>query len=437
MSSIIQFLKPLLSLALVLVQVFNLFLSGQIFEPPVVDDGYSAALSTYERDTYRAEVLSDGYYNSFWFEPVSILTNRPHGDIEFNWGYGGLLSLTYKLAKLDDKYMQKCEKVVEGLRHYRREVNCKFDGYSYSRAILKDGAKDGVAYDDNMWLARDLIGLYELTNESKYLNLAVEIADYIIRAAFVDLDAQIFLDYGFTVDANAPLGGFYWDDRHDALHACSNGPAVQLLATLYRLTGNENYLDKAVKSYNFLQTLVKPEGVFHDLMRFNKDADNNITGILGHDGPPYSYNSGSPITGAVELYKATGESKYLDTAKYWATSADAYFAKDGGVDGLKSYPSGNIWFNLILLNGYTALAPYDMENTPLYIAHMQNSIDYAYDHYVTKGNLLYGPFLPNDWIKGWGDQNPKDVWVLNTSSQAEIYATLAIYEQTMGRKAGK
>ncbi|HZK39914.1 MAG TPA: glycoside hydrolase family 76 protein [Clostridia bacterium] len=432
MNSIIQFFKPLLSLALVLIQVFNLFISGKIFEPPLVDDGYSAALSTYERDAYRAEVLSDGYYNSFWFEPVSILTNRPHGDIEFNWGYCGLLSLTYKMAMLDNAYLPKSEKVVEGLRYFRRVVNCKFDGYSHSRAIFKDAATNGVSYDDNMWLARDLIGLYELTNENQYLNLAVEIADYIIRAAFVDLDPQIFQDYGFTLDANTPLGGFYWDDKHDALHACSNGPAVQLLAALYRLTDNQLYLDKAVQSYNFLQYLVRPDGVFHDLMRFDKDSENNIISILGPDGPPYSYNSGSPITGAVELYRATGENKYLDTAKYWAASADTYFAKDSGVDGLKSYPSGNIWFNLILLNGYTALAPYDGENTTVYIGHMQNSIDYAYDHYVSKGNLLYGPFLPNDWIKGWGDQSPKDVWVLNTSSQAEIYATLALYEQSMG-----
>lgn len=431
MNSIIQFLKPLLSLALVLVQVFNLFFSGKIFEQPVVDSGYSASLPTYERDAYRAELLSGGYYNSYWFEPLSLLTNRPHGEIEFNWGYCGLLSLTYKMSMLDDSYIGKSEQVVEGLDYFRRVVDRRFDGYSHSRALFKNGATNGVSYDDNMWLARDLIGLYELTNERKYLNRAVEIAEYIIRAAFVDLDPQIFRDYGFTVDTDTPLGGFYWDDRHDALHACSNGPAIQLLAALYRLTGNELYLNKAVKSYNFLQYLVRSDGVFHDLMRFSKDSENNITGILRPDGPPYSYNSGSPITGAVELYRATGASKYLDTAKYWAASADTYFAKDSDVDGLKKYPSGNIWFNLILLNGYVALTPYDAENTAVYIAHMQNSIDYAYDNYITRRSLLYGPSLPGDWINGWGDQDQKDIWVLNASSQAEIYATLAIYQQSL------
>ena len=429
MNSILQFLKPLLPMALVLVQLFNLFATGKIFEKPAVDDGYSAALPAYERNIYRAKVLSDGYYDSFWYEPVSVLTNRPHREIESNWGYGGLLSLTYKMARLDSSYLAKCEKVVDGLRYYRRVVDGKFDGYSYFRSFFKDKTTSGVAYDDNMWLARDLIGLYELTGQRKYLNLAVEIADYIIRDAFVDLDPQIFRDYGFSAEDGTPLGGFYWDDRHDALHACSNGPAVQLLAALYRITGNGTYLEHAEKSYNFLQYLVRPDGVLHDLMRFNKDSENNITGIIHPDGPPYAYNSGSPITGAVELYKATAETKYLDTAKYWAASADAYFAKDSGVDSLKSFPTGNIWFNLILLNGYTALAPYDAENTAVYINNVQKSIDYAYEHYLTKSRRpVYGQYLPNDWINGWGSQNPKDVWVLDTSSQAEIFATLAIYE---------
>ena len=431
MNSITQFLKPLLSLALVLVQVFNLFLSGNIFEQPVADNGLSAGLPTTERDIYRATILSDSYYSAFWHEPLRVLTNRSHKDTESNWGYGGLLSLTYKLAKLDSAYLAKCEKVVDGLRFYRRELNGEFNGYSYSRALLKDKADSGIAYDDNMWLARDLIGLYELTNDAKYLNLAVEIADYIIKDAFVDLDPQIFSDYSFTVDNDTPLGGFYWDDRHDALHACSNGPAVQLLAALYRLTGNDTYLEHAVKSYNFLQYLVRTDGVLHDLMVFAKDSENNITGILHPDGPPYSYNSGAPITGAVELYRATGETKYLNTAKYWAASADAYFAKDSDVDGLKKYPSGNIWFNLILLNGFAALAPYDTENTAVYIAHIQKSIDYAYDHHLSENHKpFYGPFLPNDWINGWGSQDPKNVWVLDTSSQAEIFATLAIIQQT-------
>jgi len=423
--------RAVLPYMLILAQLFAFVSSGALFEKPLVEDGSSAALPAYEKDLFRARLLTEDFLGTYWFESVKMLTNRPHKDIESNWGYGGLLQLAYKMALLDDAYLPRCEAVVDGLRYYRREVKGQFDGYSYTRDCHKDGAVQGVAYDDNMWLARDLIGLYELTGKQQYLGLAREIADYIIRAAFVDLDPQIFRDYGWEADDSVPLGGFYWDDRHDALHVCSNGPAVQLLAALYRITGEETYLTHAVKSYNFLQYLVRPDGVFHDLMVFQKDTDNRITGIVQPAGPPYSYNSGSPITGAVELYRATGDADYLVKAKYWARSADIYFAKDTAA-GVKDYPAGNVWFNAILLNGFTALAPYDTQ-AAVYIGHMQDSIDYAYEHSLSTG---WPPFsarcLPDDWAGGWGSKDPKQQWVLDAAANATVYATLAKYFHPAG-----
>ncbi len=427
MDAIFNFFNSLLPYLLIIVQLLNMTFTGTLTEKRVHDEGYSAGLAAYERNVYRAKILSDGYYESFWFEPVHVLTNRPHKDVESNWGYGGLLSLTYKLAKIDEGYEEKCATVVEGLRYYRRVVDGKFDGYSYFRSFFKETTTSGVAYDDNMWLARDLIGLYELTGEKKYLDLAVEIADYLSRSAFVNLDPQMFSDFGYEAENDLPLGGFYWDDRHDAIHACSNGPAVQLLAALYRLTGEEIYLEHAVKSFNFLTFLVRDDGVLHDLMRFSKDENNNITGLLGPDGPPYSYNSGAPITGAVELYKVTGDERYLNTAKYWAASAHAYFARNSSVEGVKRYPTDNIWFHAILLNGFLAVEPYAPEECAVYINSIQTSIDYAYDNYLTRGRPFLGPFIPDDWVGGWGNKSPKDTWVLNAGAQAEIFATLAYY----------
>jgi len=164
-------------------------------------------------------------------------------------------------------------------------------------------------------------------------------------------------------------------------------------------------------------------------MRFEKDENNRIIGVKEVAGPSYTYNSGSPITAAMELYMATGGKGYLADAKRWAKAADEYFAQDTDIPGVKRYPRGNIWFHQILLNGYTALAPFDRVNTDRYVANMQGAIDYAYDNYVTKADFFSGPFLPDDWYLGWGDQNPKDVWVLNASAQAEIYVSLALYWQ--------
>lgn len=423
--------RAVLPYLLIAAQLFSMLAGGTFFQPRLKEDGGSAALPAYEKDLFRARLLTEDYLGAYWFEGVKVLTNRPHKDIESNWGYGGLLQLTYKMALLDKAYLPRCEAVVEGLRYFRREPDGRFDGYSYTRATRKDGATQGVAYDDNMWLARDLIGLYELTGEGKYLNLAREIADYLIASAFVELDPRMFIDKGWALDPSEPLGGFYWDDRHDALHVCSNGPAVQLMAALARLTGEERYLSHAVMAYRFLQTLVRGDGVFHDLMVFEKDAGNNITGVAHPAGPPYSYNSGSPITGAVELFRATGDNAYLDRAKYWAKSADAYFARDSAA-GVKDYPAGNVWFHSILLNGFVALAPYDAQ-AAVYIGHIQASIDYAYEHYLSDGCPPFSArCLPDDWIDGWGDKNPKEQWVLDAGANATVYATLAWYHRPAG-----
>ena len=429
MGAVPAIFKFFLPLILSLAQLLNLIGTGDIFRLPETDFGLSADLPVYERNVYRGQRLADGYYRNFWFEDLSLLTSHPRKDVEYNWGYGGLLSLTYKLALTDESYLPKCEKVVEGLRYYRQEKDGVFDGYSHTRAMAKDKADRGVSYDDDMWIARDLIALHELTGEKRYLDLAVEIGDYLIKEAFVDIDSKIFMNAGYPVFEGLKYGGFYLNDEHDALHTCSNGPAAQLLAALYRLTGNRIYLDHAEKSYNFFKLLEKPEGVFWDLMRFEKDEDNQIIGVKEAAGHSYSYNSGSPITAAIELYLATGGKGYLADAKRWAKAADEYFAKDSDIPGVKRYPRGNIWFHQILLNGYTALAPFDRENADRYINHMQSAIDYAYDNYVTKAEFFSGPFMPDDWYLGWGDKDPKNVDVLNAGAQAEIYISLALYNQ--------
>ena len=97
-----------------------------------------------------------------------------------------------------------------------------------TRDLDKGGQNiNGISYDDDMWLARDIVYMYELTGDQKYLDYAIEIADYLIKYAYVDLDPQIFIDFGIEgVNPEKEMGGFYWDSYLDMLHTCSNGPAI-------------------------------------------------------------------------------------------------------------------------------------------------------------------------------------------------------------------
>ncbi|MCC8023330.1 MAG: glycoside hydrolase family 76 protein [Clostridiales bacterium] len=386
----------------------------------------TAQLAALERLQARAQTLSGSYYRQYYNEDKETLyyyqsafSNRA----STCWEYIGLISLTYKLALQDDSYLDKMDGILAGLNHYRKlDGSGRFAGYVVDRAARQHGTdSDGIAYDDNMWLGRDFAALYDLTGEERYRTLAVEIGDFLIENAFVDLPDSLFLEQGWQVTGEN-VGSFYWDYRHDALHTCSTGPAAQFLAALYRITGEDTYLQHAKSAYNFLQYLENEDGVFDDLMRFEKDESNRITGILGKDASVYAYNSGSPITAAVELYQITGEARYLEDAQRWARQADAYFAQPSGVAEIPAYPvDTTTWFNLILLNGYVALAPYDSA-AETYIAHMQASIDYAYENHRSRG--IFGinrDILPANWIDG--GQGLRAV-SLDVSAAAEIYATL-------------
>lgn len=390
---------------------------------PAKADG-TAELAATEQSLIRAQTLAQSYYQQFFNSPINRLSFYPNSFRTAScWEYIGLLSLTYKLALTDKDQIDKLGDVMDGLLHYRRQnTGGSFAGYAVNWNIRKNApASEDIAYDDNMWLGRDFVGLYELTGEKRYLDLAVEVADWLIAEAYVDLPQSLFEAKGLPL-ASGAVGGFYWSYGKDALHVCSNGPAAQFLAALYRVSGEETYLAHAKAAYNFLPYLENNQGVFSDLMTFQKDAQNNILAINGPAGPPYSYNSGSPITAAAELYRITQEERYLQDAKHWAACADAYFAQPSAADGVLQYPDGDakVWFNLILLNGYLALAPYAPE-TMDYIEHMRTSINYAYENYRSQGTRgVYANILPTNWVNGFPEDKYQPV-ALDVSAAAEIY----------------
>lgn len=378
----------------------------------------------------RARMLADSYYANYFCESGKYLKQynvRPESS--GCWDLTAMLTVLTKVSAFDDSYVKKADNSLEALSYYLRVEHGVFYGYTGSRASQPYAATAGVYYDDNMWIGRDLVELYKTTGHRRYLDAAFDIADMLIRDGYTDLDPVMFFDK-FGVYPAGDIGGFYWNYEHDALHACSNAPAAQFLAALSGVADNgkgDQYLDYAIKSYRFLKYLERSDGVFHDLMRFHKGEGNVILSVAGPDGPPYSYNSGAPITAAVELYERTGETHYLDDAKRWAACADAYFARDTQTQGLKAY-TDLVWFREILLNGYAAVLKYD-PSVLSYIQNMENSVNHAYDCYRMRGVFcLYKGFLPADWVNGYAGLFSDDRLMSSALSQiphAGIYATPA------------
>jgi hypothetical protein len=274
-----------------------------------------------------------------------------------------LLTMYTKMAELDGKYLRCADRAIDTLNFYGRPTEGGgFSAYTGAWKMFQHSSDGDVYYDDNMWVGRDLVQLYSLTGDTKYLDRAIVIADMIIDEGWVDLDETMFtLRFGRA--PGGPLGGFYWRDDHVSLHVCSNGPAIQFLTLLSEVADNgkgASYLNYAKKCYRFLRYLEHDNGAFWDLMRFHKDADNNITGIDARAGGNFSYNSGTPISSAVELYKITGDGDYLADAVRWGRGADAFFARESPVPGVKAY-TDLPWFREILLMGYIDLYGFDTD----------------------------------------------------------------------------
>ena len=160
-------------------------------------------------------------------------------------------------------------------------------------------------YDDMEWMALALLRAYNLTDDTLYLEDAKKLFNDIIRGWM-------------------PEGGIAWNKDHQSVNACSNGPAAILAARLYRATGDETYLDWAKKIFAWLdETLVDPRTflVLDNLHLSTKQIDRRT----------FTYNQGTYIGAAVELYELTGDEAYLEKAQRTARSALVYHGDRTGV----------------------------------------------------------------------------------------------------------
>ena len=216
--------------------------------------------------------------------------------------------------------------------------------YGVNRGNSPGTAKvEGVenVYDDQEWLTRELLNAYRLTGESRYLEKAEYLAEYVLDGWDCTLKSD-----------GTEHGGITWGPGYYTKHSCSNGPFVSPLvwlseiyagknakithryidATKTRLTKemdkSEYYLMFAKKVYAFQRNnlLRKSVGVYYDMLGAKGSslsesgiAYETIDGVRyrannqeeGPTGTAYSYNSGTMLSGAADLYRVTGDKEYL------------------------------------------------------------------------------------------------------------------------------
>ena len=308
----------------------------------------------------------------------------------FLWPYSGMISGCVALYKTtgDKKYKTILEKqLLPGLEQYwdtSRLLAC------YQSYPTKYG-QHGRYYDDNIWIALDYCDYYSITRESKYLEKAIALYQYIYS--------------GWSHDMG---GGIFWyEQKKESKNTCSNAPSAVLGAKLYRLTKDPKYLEKAKETYAWTKkNLCDPSDYLY--------WDNiNLTGKVAK--AKYAYNSGQMIQAGVLLYEETGDKQYLKDAQETAAGTDTYFRTKAD----KKNPTINVhkdmaWFNVILFRGLKALNKVDKK--PVYVNALAENAIHAWNNYRDANGLL-----GRDW-SGHKDESFK--WLLDNACLIELFAEI-------------
>jgi predicted alpha-1,6-mannanase (GH76 family) len=185
-------------------------------------------------------------------------------------------------------------------------------------------------------------------------------------------------------------GGIFWESRKNrhSKNACSNGPAAILAAHLYQAFGDKEDLEWAKKIYAWeKQHLFNPEiGAIYDNLNTQTGATNTRV---------YTYNQGTFIGAAVELYKITGDRTYINdaikAADYTITTSintdDNLLRSEGRRDGgLFKGIFIRYFAQLILSDGIND----DVRNR--YIAFLKHNGETLWREGTSRPKVLFGPY---------------------------------------------
>lgn len=361
-------------------------------------------------------------------------------------------SIRQFVADNKDHYTNRLNQLIDNLEWYRGSYNLasyatsskSVSPYAVPRSSRRGGADvTGIlnVYDDQMWIARELIRAYRLTGNKEYLDRAVYLADYALEG------------WDCWHDANGQeYGGITWGPGYNSKHACSNAPIIQplvWLSDIYSYLEENGMLSDEEKAYRFYDrdennkvyvikdnTVPRSERylyfarkiydwqkvnlyndekkVFWDMM----GADNTIKvqgGYRQHidcgspTGSFISYNTGTMISGAVEIYRTTGDSDLLTDIGNYIDGSIRQFGVESGRNGgsyefntdANATEGFNTWFNDVLIRSLVDALPYAEDNKvnpAKYLDYHQSNLDYSFENHNV-GNLL-----PIHLRSGWGSE---------------------------------
>jgi predicted alpha-1,6-mannanase (GH76 family) len=238
-------------------------------------------------------------------EPVAPEVASPVVYEWAKWADSAQKALHTQYWSVDEKYYNQDNNGHKGFNYWwnAHALDVLVDGYNRTKApqylTQMDALLDGMYkkngnkwtnnfYDDMEWMALACLRAYDATKDVKYKNLA-ELLWTAIKGGWTTVNG----------------GGIMWEkNAPSSKNACSNGPAIIIACRLYKLNGNADDLDWAKKIYNWQRAnLVEAaRGVVWD--GFGNTKESSI----------YTYNQGTWLGGALELYTITNDAQCLKDA---------------------------------------------------------------------------------------------------------------------------
>lgn len=336
-------------------------------------------------ENYPQDVASEATYLA---EGADNKVNK----YSYLWPYSGTLSMMSALyeATLDDKVLRFIdEQIIPGLKMYH---DTSREPYGYSSYITAD--ESDRFYDDNIWLVIDLVDLYTLTEKQSYLDMALDIWNFVLSGR------------------DTALGdGIYWcEQKRDTKNTCSNAPAAVAALKLFKVTGDRKYFDQGENLYTW---------VFYSLRDKDMLYFDNVSLKGKFDKRKFSYNSGQMVEAGVLLYEVTGDKQYLEHAKATAAACMQQWGKqytNEGGETLYIVESGDVWFDAVMLRGFLAL--WRVEKTDIFLEAYDDTLNYAW--YMGRDeNGLFGKYLTHR------EEGEQKSWLLTQAAYVEMSARMA------------
>ncbi|MET0462560.1 MAG: glycoside hydrolase family 76 protein [Chitinophagaceae bacterium] len=172
-------------------------------------------------------------------------------------------------------------------------------------------------YDDMEWMALACLRAFQATNDNAYRDIT--------NILWADIKNGWSADLG---------GGIWWRKDNPSKNAPSNLPAAILAARLYKQFNNADDLDWAKKIYAWQKSVLyeAASGWVYD--NIDKAGNKNLSW-------KFTYNQGTFLGAALELYKITGDAAFKNDAikatDYAVSSgqltSNAVLKDEGGGDG--------------------------------------------------------------------------------------------------------